>query len=407
MFRLRRAFPNSRLSFHIGPPAPHASNITNVRYVKFKRPWIRRLLATCLLYGTAFHLWSSFVLLQFDDTLDEAENTQQTPLEKKSDRSAPGDEGPSMSTDENVDTDPIFIPLGWPRLRKGAFYAASDPEWQGFLKISRDREKLQNLRDELAAIVQKDASQSKLLSRVLGGPLTVTGFWLVHRFPYRAPPEYGRSGLEVTDTGLSWVSKPMSLEDGDRLRRCMWPLFVALATKDAYTVLIKRQLSRFKTSFPGQELATDSTDVPSHKSPPSGLQSLDGLSHVSQHEAGVATSHIPKQDTTETNGNSHLHPSPLLSTLQRLPLPHLGPGSDLHVASLAFRWRLHDCWAREPQPPRRGAFYFAGPVGLRGPKGFCRVEVRGEYDPGSESWSLVSIQLKDVNIFNQKALGGS
>lgn len=168
-----------------------------MRHVKFKRPWIRRLFTTFLIYGTAFHLWSSFILLQFDDTLDDADDIQEAPsgkigVGKNRKNDTEGHlENPASVT---IDTDPVFIPLGWPRLRKGELYAASDPEWQEFVKTSRDREKLQYLRDELASIVQKDASQSDLLSRVLGGPLSVTGFWLVHHFPSRAPPDYRRSG---------------------------------------------------------------------------------------------------------------------------------------------------------------------------------------------------------------------
>lgn len=46
--------------------------------------------------------------------------------------------------------------------------------------------------DELATIVLNNASRSSLLSHVLGQPLNITGFWLLHHFPSRAPPEYDR-----------------------------------------------------------------------------------------------------------------------------------------------------------------------------------------------------------------------
>lgn len=48
--------------------------------------------------------------------------------------------------------------------------------------------------DELVSIVWRKASESNQIVRVLGSPLTLTGSWLVHRFPYRAPPEYEQSG---------------------------------------------------------------------------------------------------------------------------------------------------------------------------------------------------------------------
>ncbi|KEY82499.1 hypothetical protein BA78_8724 [Aspergillus fumigatus] len=82
-----------------------------------------------------------------------------------------------------------------------------------------------------------------------------------------------------------------------------------------------------------------------------------------------------------------------------------GPESDLRAAAVAFKWRLNDCWARELRTPRRGTFLIVGPVGVKGPKGFCRIEVRGEYDPLTSRWTHVSMQLKDLNVFKQRALG--
>ena len=212
--------------------------------------------------------------------------------------------------------------------------------------------------------------------------------------------------LEFTDGGISWVSKPMSLEDGDRLRRWVQPLSVALAVKDAYMILVKRQLSRLSITESEQEQAPDTSSLPPQKALSSGLQPLDRLHPVHQSETHLTPPTGSQGGTLRDKGGADLHPSLIISTLQRLPLPKLGPGSDLYAASLAFKMRLKDGWAQEMHRPRRGAFYFIGPVGLKGPRGFCRVEVKGEYDPATASWYLVSMQLKDVSIFNQKALGG-
>lgn len=169
----------------------------------------RSFLGKFILYGTAFHLWSSFVLVRFDD--DDTQDNQTAPeaaLENTSlHRTAGGDE---LTEEELAEEDRVFIPLTWSWLEEGELYTASDPEWQEFVTISKDRKKLQKLRgmfewqysavsafidgrlDELAAIVLKSASES--MSQILGSPLSLTGFWLVHQFPSRAPPEYLRSG---------------------------------------------------------------------------------------------------------------------------------------------------------------------------------------------------------------------
>ena len=101
------------------------------------------------------------------------------------------------------------------------------------------------------------------MSQILGEPLSLTGFWLVHQFPNRAPPGYVRSGyvflisksavliltvdrVEIKNDSISWVAKPMDPEIGDRLQTFMKPVHVALAIRDAYLVLLLRQLDRFK-----------------------------------------------------------------------------------------------------------------------------------------------------------------
>lgn len=100
------------------------------------------------------------------------------------------------------------------------------------------------------------------------------------------------------------------------------------------------------------------------------------------------------------------NPSAIISTLQRLPRPQFGPGSDFHEASMTFKNRLKESWKKDPPTPRRGVFYMSGPVGLKGPKGYCRIEVRGEYDPTTRTWTAVSMQVKDLNLNSQRALGG-
>lgn len=195
----------------------------------------------------------------------------------------------------------------------------------------------------------------------------------------------------------------MSSEHGDLMRKCMRPLFVTLAIRDAYMVLFKRQLARMNIS--DQEQSVGSTHLQQQKELSADLRTLDGLSGIFQLEASSQQPPSPPQDAPQGDSDSRSHPSFLISTLQRLPVPKFGPGSDLHAASLAFKLRLHDCWARELHTPPPGVFYFLGPVGLKGPRGFCRVEVKGEYDPATAKWTLVSLQLKDLSLFQQKPLG--
>ena len=189
------------------------------------------------------------------------------------------------------------------------------------------------------------------------------------------------------------------------MRRFMQPYFVILAVKDASLVFLRRKLLRFRESTSDREQAKGIPDLPSSKY--SFLQdsrSLDAFNNVSQSESQLPLSNSYHEDLPRDS--EHFHPSSIISSVQRLPLPKFGPGSDFYLSFLAFRWRLNEYWAQESHTPRRGIFYITGPVGLKGPKGFCRVEVKGEYDPASSTWTAVNIQLKDLNVFKQRPLGG-
>ncbi|KAJ5986831.1 hypothetical protein N7451_011196 [Penicillium sp. IBT 35674x] len=393
MLRLRHIFRSQArlIHFHSGPRESIHTTPT-VRHVRFRRPWLRSFFSKCLLYGAAYQLWSSFVLVRFDDDTREIDASLESTPEATGLRRSPY-RGEELLEDEEEIGSPLFVPLTWSWLEEGELYTASDPEWQEFVQISKDREKLKKLRDELAAIVRDSASGQ--LSQILGSPLSLTGFWLVHQFPHRAPPEYLRSGIEVTDDGVAWVTRPIDPEIGDKVQTYMKPFHVALAIKDAYLVLLRRQLARFRGDTPhalesfGERRILSNNENLSHEQP--SLQPA-----VPEETSG----NLPPNEGIE------LHPSSIISSLQRLPLPDLGPGSDLHLASLAFRLRLNEYQANTPRTPIRGTFFISGPVGLKGPNGFCRFEVRGEYDPSKSGWRTVEMSLRDVNLRKQRPLGG-
>lgn len=84
------------------------------------------------------------MLVQFDDDKDDDVAAVSSPDETAA-YQGPA-EGAESAGKESVDEDALFIPLAWSRLQKGELYATSDPEWQQFVKLSKDREKLQALR---------------------------------------------------------------------------------------------------------------------------------------------------------------------------------------------------------------------------------------------------------------------
>ncbi|KAJ9213322.1 hypothetical protein DTO166G4_5129 [Paecilomyces variotii] len=397
MLQFRRPLCRRCLYLRHSRPLSQRAGFANVQQVKLKKPWVKRFFTSFFLYGAAFNIWCSLVLLRFDEADDiDAEDGKPPKPNKQHTKESPG---------EMDDADALFIPLTLPSVRPGELYAPSDPEWKEFVKIARDKQRLPALRDELVSIVWKKASESNQIIRVLGGPLTLTGSWLVHRFPYRAPPQFELSGLEFGHEGVLWTSRPMAPEQGSRLVKCLLPFAVTLAMKDAYLVLWRKQVDHVK-EFIGfnrpEPIAQPS--IPLDQSTLAGHTTTDTKFPPAEAETRMRTEGELGEDISKGGQPIVQHPSAIISTLQRLPRPQFGPGSDLHEASAAFKKRLKEIWKRDPQVPRRGVFYMAGPVGLKGPKGYCRIEVRGEYDPTTRTWTAVSMQVKDLNLNNQRAL---
>lgn len=201
---------------------------------------------------------------------------------------------------------------------------------------------------------------------------------------------------------MSWVTKPLDPDMGDRLQTFMKPLHVALAIKDAYLLLLMRQVNRLRHP---QEQSVDALESLNENYILSRNERLNPLSPHEQPKLQPPVMDGPSESAPSA-GDPELHPSSIISSLQRLPLPDLGPGSDLHLASIAFKIQLNAYRARMKRTPRRGTFFISGPVGIKGPNGFCRFEVRGEYDPSKSAWRMVEMELKDLNPRKQRALGG-
>lgn len=206
-----------------------------------------------------------------------------------------------------------------------------------------------------------------------------------------------RYRIEISDDGIAWVTRSIEPDIGDRIQTYTKPLHVALALKDASLMLLRKQLARLRGDSPSPlELLLEQQTASRNEK----FNSFSSQKNPKLHPSMTDESPEEFQNSKDVS----LHPSSVISLLQRLPLPDLGPGSDLQLASIAFQARLKEYHAQRPRTPLRGTFYIAGPVGLKGPNGFCRFEVRGEYDPAKPGWRTVEMKLRDVNFRKQRAL---
>ncbi|KAL3470472.1 hypothetical protein BJX99DRAFT_239499 [Aspergillus californicus] len=385
---LRPLLYSSRIRLQLNPPLRYLSHTSNVRYVKVKRPWLRGFLVKWLCCGAAAYIWSKFVLgprLDIMSEHTEADN-QQILIEER-----------RRSTKSST----TFIPLGFPQLHEGELYAPSDPEQQTFIKIKEDPHKRKALADELKLLVLNDLSRPGTFSlQELGYPLTIPQHWLLLSLPQRAPPVYFRSGLEITETGLSWTSRPMSEEGSDRLYRCIRPLYMIPAAQDAWRVLWRRFLSKFNAESSGGTRTLGMLDSSREMLMSSDLKTLDKLGNTSQSEPHLMKSPGSRSKPGQNDEASGFFPSITLSALlERLPQPSFDPGSDLSAASLAFNRRLRQCQRRGPRISRRGTFTIKGHVIVAGSLGAWSLDIEGEYDPATSLWQYILVDVKDGGRF--------
>ncbi|KAL4802856.1 hypothetical protein BDV18DRAFT_145678 [Aspergillus unguis] len=361
----------------------NVSHSSNIHYVKVKRPWFRKFITRLMLSGTAVYLWSSSAVVRKDNSLYDIQSRNGSP------------EKPSISEEPGQSfTKGIFIPITWAESQARDFYARSDPEWKVFMELQKDSKRMASIKGELASLVLSEASQSNLLSRMLGPPFSLRETWLLHQFPTRAPAVINISGVAITDTGISWVKMPMS---NDMLRRSARPYFIALAVKDAFLSLWGGLINRLNAINIVDQRALSLSVSSSKTLLPSDLKTLDKLGETSLSEPELTPTNSPQSSTGRNEGRARSHHLSILSTIGWLPLPKFGPGTELYAASLAFKRRINECRAQDLRAHRRGTFFVRGPVCVKGSKGTCRIEVEGLYDPKASEWVFVSMQLKDMS----------
>ncbi|KFY96111.1 hypothetical protein V498_02904 [Pseudogymnoascus sp. VKM F-4517 (FW-2822)] len=132
---------------------------------------------------------------------------------------------PDSETPEDLD-DSLFIPFpGTIKQIPQKPYRSSDPEWQEYIKFSRDPTRMKEVRSELVEITRRS------IANVKGGQgAKALKFWLNVEYPHSPPPAFVHSGIEITDEFVSWSTVPIDQETVLRIHQALFPVAVAKAT---------------------------------------------------------------------------------------------------------------------------------------------------------------------------------
>lgn len=272
---------------------------------------------------------------------------------------------------------------------------------------------------DLAHLVHKICEQTIAPQmRVDKRNMKVNRYWLDIDYPYDPPPEFERSGIEVSDSHISWTARPVDSLTVLRIKHILWPSAVTQSLFSFWKVLLSQNSSKLyevlgiktegdKQSMQRieQSIARTAEILGSKRSP----IPKDGISNsTTRNPQNPPTPQAPSAAGPRGKmGNSPGGQSKSAvnhSGLNKAEMERVGPGQDsptyvamkLHMlrAFLAFRTKLAQTWKPVPNYPPRGSLFVSGFIELDTPQAWIVVDVIAAWDPKTRTFDDKSMHLR-------------
>ncbi|KAK3937507.1 hypothetical protein QBC46DRAFT_267321 [Diplogelasinospora grovesii] len=196
-----------------------------VKFRKKTKGIFTRLVHYSLISYGCFTIYKAVVLLPLARALEEAEKNDPT------------------SQDELDELDSLFIPFPLTtRMLEPQPYSGSDPEWREFIKIAKNKELQTKIRQDIANIVLRASSNNPIIKMRCGKDMKIRRHWMDIDYPYKAPPEYERSGILITET-IEWATKPVDSAIVKLTNRILWPQPLFLSVWAVGTAMMKQSMA--------------------------------------------------------------------------------------------------------------------------------------------------------------------
>lgn len=302
---------------------------------------------------------------------------------------------------------PLFIPfpLTTQQLQPQP-YRGSDPEWQEFIKFSKDQGAAKRVRDDLAKFVLTSADQHPVLSIKCGKGMKLRRYWLDVDFPQVAPPEFVRSGIEISDDYIAWAQQPVDSLTVFRQRQALWPTALAASTWSFTKIMVEDHFKRaanmlgFNTPPPpsleqilAQHHKHMKNPIPSKEGPPSQLPPpLDSSKPPGSSNPSLAG--VSEDEDGEAN--------PVTNVVTNLQSHFMRP-------MMAFRAKLSQTWKPVKNYPPRGSILVSGFVEVDAPKAWLVFDVKAAWDPKEKDFDARSmhVKLRRFQLKKQGPAGGA
>ncbi|KAF7511410.1 hypothetical protein GJ744_004599 [Endocarpon pusillum] len=289
----------------------------------------------------------------------------------------------------------IFVPMTWLRKREKEYYSGDDPEWQEFVKLENDLKRVEAVKSGLTEIVCSDQNNQPLMARLIGRPMTVYTTWLDFDFPLTAPVEYERSGILWTNDKITWVSRRVNEQRAKRLYSVLFPTALLSSLQALSSTLLTSYFSTSRSLW--SKAGKSDQQKPIAKPVEGSSQPTVGSKSASM---------LSSQTRASTHQNLSLAATPRVQAeLIRNIMPEAKPNSAISAAARGFRLsclkKRHSTQFDIP----RGACYLTGEIGIKGPKGRCKMSVSAVYLPKEKAFVSILSRTTKIWLNSQAPLG--
>lgn len=300
--------------------------------------------------------------------------------------------------DHDEDSQPFFIPFPLTTQQLAPQpYRGNSPEWAEFVKFSKDQQAAKRVREDLAQFVLSQATRHPVLAMKCGKEMKLRRFWLDVDFPQMAPPEFVRSGLEITDDYIAWAQQPVDSLTVLRQRQALWPTAMAASTWTFTKIMIEDHVKRIANAF---GLSTN---------PPPSLEQV-----LAQHSQQMKNP-IPSKDGTQPSLPPALDSSKS-STKDKTSVD--GEEGEMNQATkammslqahfirpmMAFRAKFGQTWKPVKDFMPRGSILVTGLVEVDAPKAWLVFDVKAAWKPEEKEFDAQSMHIQ-LRRFQMKKQG--
>jgi hypothetical protein len=337
-----------------------------------------------------YQVWASVVLDPLLDWFDELEQ-KLTEEERR-----------EMMEEMEDDDEPIYFlpfPFGLQSV-KAPPYKGSDPEWDMFVKVNRDKNLQKEIKQELLNIVHRSAVKNKQLMGVFGNEPKVKQYWLDILYPRTPPPQYFMTGLAFFEDGIYWAERPVDPVAARQIESAIYPKAAVLTAWSFVSTLVTQAAQDVAGtlgfgSTEAREVTWSSVTMDRIKG---GFGTTsDQIANGSGQSEKPPSLQLPDRTGTgvgATPAGGELNPDNLLDALHN--------DSRIMAARRAASVTFAKNWKPKTSPPTRGCIRVDGMVEIQGKKAVLSLYVLGWYDPIKKKYVTVQANVKHLVSLRQR-----